>query len=95
MLTDAPSIIFLVRKDVIMNCITKEIVQDQGVKPLKTHLYLDPLSRVLLECLQIQDGRNGSDLIRRLIQAEAQRRGIWSPPDEPPWSRLTGNGGDK
>lgn len=69
--------------------ITEELVKARGVKPLNSRLYLDPLTRVLFECLRVGEERSGSDILRRLIQDEAARRGIWQPATvEIDWDRL-------
>ncbi len=64
------------------NEITEEWVKSQGVRSLNSRLYLDPLARFLLARLRQDDERSGSDVMRRLIRAEAIRRGIYTP--QPP-----------
>ncbi len=63
--------------------VTEEEIKVKGIKPLCRGLYLDPTTRVLLEYLEADEERNGSEVIRRLIRQEAARRGFWSPPPKP------------
>lgn len=59
--------------------ITEESVKRQGIRVLNSRLYLDPLARALLNRLKEEEERSGSDILRRLIRAEAIRRGFYKP----------------
>ena len=61
--------------------VTKESVE--GVPWVGFTTPLDPLTRVLLHCLALDDERTKRETVRRLIRQEAARRGFWEPPSKP------------